>query len=185
MLSKILTCSFLLGFTALIQAQEVDLTQGIVIEGESLPVGVSLNDTRNEVETTLFAFDEFNNDQFECGGRRDSFCTFTAIDAAGNELGSVTVRYRNATASSDDDVRDFFWTFPDWITSAGVSLSDLSSFSDSTILEELYPDLDRALVSVRSSSTLVSFSSRADGLSLFFRSSAFSEIARGHIFEPL
>lgn len=132
----------------LVLAEPESISFGVVVEGQSLPIGLALGDSRSAVNETIDSFEEFGAaDLGECN-RRETRCTYTAISSVtGEELGNVTVFYRleSGTSSSSDEVRRMTWTFENWTTENGLSLADLATV-DEEELRDVYPDARRARV---------------------------------------
>lgn len=129
------------GRPLLVLPEPAPITEGVVIEGESLPIGISLSDTRQDVEQVIASISEFSDPNTNGCRPNGIRCTYTAHDVdTGLELGTVMVRYaRNPDgASPDDQVTQLSWTFDEWETSEGLSLADLPRTPGEN-LEALYP----------------------------------------------
>ncbi|WP_086931361.1 hypothetical protein [Agarilytica rhodophyticola] len=111
------------------QSSFADITQGVVIPGESLPIGISVGDTRAEVESVLATMPEFDlndpNNTF-CDVRNTCFY-FAEISADNSEI--LKISYLGDTATR------LTWTFGDW-TVNGVSLNDIAeeTFTESDLV---------------------------------------------------
>ncbi|WP_086930254.1 hypothetical protein [Agarilytica rhodophyticola] len=126
-------------FSAFSYAQ--DVTQGVVIEGESIPIGISIGDRVRQVEAAIGNFSEFDlqdpNRSFCSNPDSDGdiSCTYIANDDTGSELGEVIVDFRRGRKV--DNLR---WSFENWTTTTGLSLAGLKTVSDPSELEALYPN---------------------------------------------
>ncbi len=129
------------GRPLLILPEPAPITEGVVTEGQSLPIGISLSDTRQNVEQVIASISEFSDPNTNGCRPNGIRCTYTAHDTdTGLELGTVMVRYaRNqGGASSDDQVTQLSWTFDQWETAEGLSLADLPRIQRQE-LQALYP----------------------------------------------
>lgn len=136
--SKVVATLGLTAIACFAQAQSIE--EGVVLEGEMLPIGLSIGDSRADVEQTIANFIEFTDGEGICYGRTDYNCVYTAVDGFGAEIGKVVVFYKDAASSPDDVVRSLQWTFPKWTTSAGVSIEALSQINSLAELEAFYPE---------------------------------------------
>lgn len=161
-------------FSVFSYAQNV--TEGIVIEGDSLPIGVALGDSRQEVEAAVGSISEFDlqdpNRSYCTTPEASGFyrCTFIANDDTGAELGEVIVGFNNG-ATSSEEVTSLRWSFENWTTSAGVSLADLKTVNDASELEALYPDA-RVRVFNSAQRSVVIVQSFTDGITMVYSDSA-------------
>lgn len=169
-------------FSAMSYAQ--DISQGVVVEGESLPVGIAIGDTRQDVENSINSFSEFDlydPEKTDCDIEIDRRCKFTATDINGEELGFVTVYF--SREESPNNVSSLRWSFKDWVTSAGLSLRDLETVSEDELFLA-YPDARRAAVHKRSRSSLTLLRVPVEGVTMVYRSSTRGTSSYGMVHTP-
>jgi hypothetical protein len=115
-----------------------DITKGVVIEGDSLPVGISLGETFGEIEATLDAINEFDLNERFCEGLT---CFYTARDDQGDELGQVRVLFRFDRTTQQFNAIRMTYTFEDWETTRGLSLRELENdIQTQEELLDIYPN---------------------------------------------
>lgn len=161
---KNLALSFALSAFSLFSNAQ-DITIGTVIEGVSIPIGVAIGDSRQDVESVLNTYSEFDiNDTNKTNCPSVISCVYSAIDDAGQKVGSITVRY----SSDADTVTEVVWTFEKWITTAGISLENINDFDESE-LKAFYPSADRARIFDTSRGKLVHLRVSDEGLVMVAR----------------
>lgn len=162
--------------------QASEIAEGIIVEGESLPIGLSIGDTRAEVDATITEIPEFSESY--CRGRDASSCVFTAFNESGEKLGTVIAYYRGGYNSPDDSVSSLRWDFPLWATTTGVSLDNLKLIEEESELTELYPSARQARVITSDRFKVVLLRSPADGVLAVYSKRRAREGAYGIIHAP-
>lgn len=160
-MKKLIIASIVIAVSALSQAKSfANITEGIVIEGDSLPIGIALGDTKTQIETVISEISEFDLDNPDMTFCSSNKCFYFAELSADN-FEYVSVRYENDVATR------FTWTFADWETMAGVSLNDLEVLTKEE-LETTYPQADSIRVVEFRGSKVALIRSFTDGLELLY-----------------